>query len=305
MAHGEHADDEGGEWGESRQEVAGAHCGQLYNCRVSHDYLLANAATERERLRLQSLVWEDAAAAMFEQIPVQRGWKCVDVGCGAVGVLRPLSRLVGPEGSVTGVDVAPELLASAAEFVEENGLQNVVLQQANVFAGDLPPASFDLVHLRFMFAPLGRHEELLRGALALCRPGGVVAIEEPDARCWSLMPPHAAFDELRDLILRAFAASGGDFNVGTRTFAMLRAAGLEHVNVRASVHALPPRHPYLRVIVQFAASLRNRILEGALATAEQLDRLVREVEEVLASDDAAGTTFLVTQVWGTKPLTAA
>lgn len=264
------------------------------------EYLLANASTERERLRLQSLVWEEAARALFEEIPVGRGWKCADVGCGAVGVLRPLSQLVGPEGAVVGLDVDPALIASAAEFVAENALDNVSLRTANVFVDDFGESDFDLVHLRFMLAPLGRHEELLNAALRLCRPGGIVVIEEPDASCWSLLPPNAAFNELRDLVIQAFASAGGDFNAGRRAFDLLRAAAMEDVHIRAAVRALPPKHPYLRVVLQFASALRGRIVDGGLASGADLDRLVREVDEVIGSGSVAGTTFLVTQVWATK-----
>lgn len=32
------------------------------------------------------------------------GWRCLDLGCGAMGILGPLSRRVGPDGSVVGLD---------------------------------------------------------------------------------------------------------------------------------------------------------------------------------------------------------
>ena len=69
--------------------------------------------------------------------------------------------------------------------------------------------------------------------------------------------------------------------------------------VRAPV---PPGHPYLRLPVQFAASLRDRILEGAVIGPTELDALVAEYERAAADPATAGRlSLVVTQVWGRKP----
>jgi len=50
------------------------------------DYILASPA-EMERLRLQARAWEPDAETMLDRIGIQPGWSCVDVGCGAMGIL--------------------------------------------------------------------------------------------------------------------------------------------------------------------------------------------------------------------------
>jgi hypothetical protein len=49
------------------------------------NYLLAGGSAELERLRLQARVWEPEAEALLDRIGVQAGWRCVDLGCGAMG----------------------------------------------------------------------------------------------------------------------------------------------------------------------------------------------------------------------------
>ena len=151
-------------------------------------------------LRLQAQEWEDDAAALFDHIPVKPGWECIDVGCGTMGVLRPLSERVGEGGRVLGIDADESFVKSAERFISDNELENVRVRQADIFGDELPDEMFDLVHLRFMFAPYGRDDELLARALALLRPGGVLVVQEPDASCWNTMPPHPAFEELKSLI---------------------------------------------------------------------------------------------------------
>src|SRR5690242_11478899 len=73
--------------------------------------------------------------------------------------------------------------------------------------------------------------------LRLVRPGGVVAVQEPDASCWNAAPLNPSWSTLKAAILDAFRAGGGDFNAGCRTFGMLRGAGLQQVSQRNAVLA--------------------------------------------------------------------
>ena len=82
---------------------------------------------------------------------------------------------------------------------------------------------------------------------------------------------------------------------------MLRQAGLEEVRIRAAVIALQNGHPYMRLPVQFATSLRQRILDASLLTEAQLDEALAAWEEIASNPDTFVTSFIVTQVWGRKP----
>src|SRR5215831_1583540 len=67
---------------------------------ASEKYLLAGGAAELERLQLQARVWEPEAETMLDHIGLEAGWHCLDLGCGAMGILGPLARRVGPSGQV-------------------------------------------------------------------------------------------------------------------------------------------------------------------------------------------------------------
>ncbi|HUS17362.1 MAG TPA: methyltransferase domain-containing protein [Chloroflexia bacterium] len=264
-------------------------------------YLLADQRNEEERLRLQARVWEPEVEAWLDRVGLTPGATCLDLGCGAMGILGPLSRRVGPTGHVLGVDNDSRLLSAAAAYVQVEGLSNVELRSANAYQTGLPRAAFDFVHARFMFAPLGHDADLLQEMLALTRAGGTVAIQEPDATSWTCYPPHSAWAHLKASILTAFRQGGGDFNAGQRTFQMLRDAGLVDVQVRAAVLALHDAHPYMRLPIQFATSLRPRLLEGGILTERELDELLAACEAIAADPGTSVLSFIVTQVWGRKP----
>jgi len=81
---------------------------------------------------------------------------------------------------------------------------------------------------------------------------------------------------------------------------MLRSAGLENVQTTAVLRALQPGDPYRRLPVQFAASLRERIIDDGLLSEEELARLMIAAEAAAADDQTVATTFTLMQAWGRK-----
>ena len=263
--------------------------------------LLFDSVSELDRLRVQARFWERDAEALMSHIGVGPGWRCLDLGCGAMGILRVLSQVVGDEGSVVGLDNDPRMLEAAGRWAVAQRMTNVDLMVGDAFATALPRSSFDLVHARFMFCPLGAGDALLREMIDLTKPGGIVAAQEPIAASWRFHPRCEPVEKLTDAIVDAFRAGGGNFDAGASTFALFQDAGLEDVRVGAAAHALPPGDPYRRLPVQFATSLRQRILDEHLLSGEELEELVAAAEAAAADKSMLATTFTLTQVWGRKP----
>lgn len=254
-------------------------------------YLMAGQSNELARLQLQSRVWEPAGERLLARIGGGAGLSAIDAGCGVLGWLRVLSRWVGPLGRVVGIDNQPSMLEAARAFVEDEGLANIQLIEDDLFALQVEPASFDLVHARFQLAPLGRFEEQMSGYRTLVKPGGLLVLEDPDITSWRFNPDAPAALRLISLIEQAFAAGGGDINVGRRLPELLG----DGVAVAAEVVALPPGHPYLRLPLQFATSLETRLLD--LVGRAELDRLRAETETEIAAPGRWGTTFTLIQAW--------
>lgn len=262
------------------------------------EYLLAGQASERERLQLQSRVWEPSGRRVLERIGDGRGARALDVGCGALGWLRVLSEWVGHDGEVTGIDIDESMLASAERFVADEGLSQVRLLKDDLFASKLEPDSFELVHARYEICPLGRAHEQMETYLRLARPGGTIVLEDPDAGSWHFNPSAPALERIIELILDAFRLSGGDWGAGREHLHLLREFGIEG-QVSAEVLALPPGHPYLRLPLQFATALEEKLL--SLVSADELAELSSQGESELAEPGRWGTTFTLLQCWGRRP----
>jgi SAM-dependent methyltransferase len=261
------------------------------------EYLLAGQAAELERLQLQSLVWEPSGKRLLAEIGDGRGAAALDVGCGVLGWLRVLSEWVGPGGEVTGTDIDESMLLAANQFVTQEGLRNVGLVKDDLFASELEPDSVDLVHARYEICPLGRGNEQMETYLRLARPGATIVLEDPDTGSWHFNPPAPALERLIALIEETFRHSGGDWQAGRKNLELLREFGIER-NVRAEVVALAPGHPYLRLPLQFATSLEERLL--SLLSADEVQALRDRGETELQEPGRWGTTFTLVQSWGRR-----
>lgn len=273
---------------------------------TSQTYLLEGQKSELDRLQLQSLVWESAGRRLLDRVGPGDGGRVLDVGCGALGWLRLLSEWVGPDGRVIGTDIDDAMLNAAGRFVTAEGLDNVTLVRDDLFASELEPSSFDLVHARFLIGPLARGHDQMAAHLRLVRPGGTIVLEEIDPLSWHFVPtapalgidPSRPLDtQLIPLIKRAFDAAGGDTDAFVTQLEVFRRAGIEP-EVRAEVQALPPGHPYLSLPLQFATALDG--LLRSLVEPDHLDAILAQARAELKDPHRWGITFTLTQSWGRR-----
>jgi len=163
-----------------------------------------------------------------------------------------------------------------------------------LFASKLEPESFDLVHARFVIAPLGRGREQVHAHRRLVRPGGSLVLEEWDLGSWHFNPAAPAAERLIELVSEIFAALGGEAGRGLPQ--LLRDVGIEAPEIDAHLLALEPGHPYLRLPLQFSVALESRLLESL--SEDELASLRRDAETELAEPGRWGTSFTLIQSWG-------
>ena len=178
------------------------------------EYLLADQPSELERLQLQSRVWEPSGRKLLSSTGAGSGRRVLDVGCGAMGWLRILGDWVGPSGEVVGTDTDEGLLDAARSLLAAEGISNTQLVVDDLFDSKLEPRSFDLVHARYLIAPLGRGPEQVAAHRRLVKPGGLLILEEWDLASWRFNPTAPAAERLIRLASEIFAGLGGEAGRG-------------------------------------------------------------------------------------------
>ncbi|MBI5380029.1 MAG: class I SAM-dependent methyltransferase, partial [Nitrospirae bacterium] len=104
------------------------------------------------------------------------GQRVADVGTGSGYFLPWLSRAVGSEGVVYGVDVQTEMLAWAERKVREARLPNVRLVHSTDTDTKLPPQSVDVVLLVNTYHEVHDPSGLMKNLRKTLSSGGLLAI---------------------------------------------------------------------------------------------------------------------------------
>jgi len=76
---------------------------------------------------------------------LQAGERVLDIGCGAGMDSLVAAQMVGPEGSVTGIDMTPQMLAKARRAAEELGAGNITYLECEAERMPFADGSFDVV----------------------------------------------------------------------------------------------------------------------------------------------------------------
>jgi ubiquinone/menaquinone biosynthesis C-methylase UbiE len=83
------------------------------------------------------------AAELLRVVEPKPGERVLDAGCGTGAVLVPVAEAVGPSGQVTGIDLAPGMVARSRAAA--SGLDQVVVKLGDAQAPDFPDDSFDVI----------------------------------------------------------------------------------------------------------------------------------------------------------------
>ena|SRR5436190_831058 len=263
----------------------------------SGNYPIERRAGEIERLHIQSAAFARDTEVLLDRIGVRAGWSCLDLGCGPGGITAALAKRVGASGRVIGLDKDAQFL----EHARFRAPANVEFRQADAYASGLPPESFDLVHMRFLASTAGDPERLLKEAIALCRPGGMAALQEPDVSTLTCYPPHPAWTILKDVLMQAFAGVGGDVHLAQRLYQLAQRAGLLDVHFRPVLIGVRSTDPMVDYLPATVESLRGTIARLGLIADDRLDSALAETRRHLQNPDTVFTLYSVAQVWGRKP----
>lgn len=88
-------------------------------------YFLGHTAHERERLMMQSRFYRRETEQFLRDAGIREGMRVVDIGCGVGDVSFAVAGIVGPAGSVLGIDLASPSLEVAETRARELGLDQV------------------------------------------------------------------------------------------------------------------------------------------------------------------------------------
>ena len=248
-------------------------------------YTMGRSKEEEDRLIQQSRLYDAVTRRFLWEAGLRSGMKVLDVGSGTGEVATTAADLVGPEGSVVGVDVNPEILETARERASAAGFENVEFIAGDARALDLGN-DFDALIGRLVLMYMADPVEALKQLATRVRPGGVVAFQEADFNIYRHMdrPETPEANKLIDWVIAVFERSGAHVGMGFDLYRVFVEAGLPapYMHFEAPVggpeswagfpYAAASFGSLLPLLVQFGIATEEEVDVGTLA-----DRVRQEV----------------------------
>lgn len=113
---------------------------------------------------------------LVEASGLARGAQVLDVATGRGAVLFPAADVVGPEGHITGIDLAEDMVRQTAAEIQARGVQNAHVAVMDAEALDFPDATFDAVFSAFGLFFFPQCRSALAGFRRVLKPGGLLAV---------------------------------------------------------------------------------------------------------------------------------
>ncbi len=201
---------------------------------------------------------------LLDLLGLSPGARALEVGCGNGSVSAWLADRVGPGGRVVAVDLDLSLtsLASGVEF-----------RQADILAGPVAPADFDVVTCRAVLHHVGDVAQAVANMVGSARPGATVLVIEPDFLPVSVAEPPAVRDFWQGWLAWS-REQGIDYFLGRRLPQLLSAAGLTDVAATAETELYNGGSPWAEYWRQTISQLRARLQDSGRLRTESIDNFL-------------------------------
>ncbi len=241
---------------------------------------------------------------------MQPGWHVLDAGCGGGAFLPLLCELVGPNGRVTAMDLAPENIARVDSLAAAKPTMPLTTKVGSLVDLPFPDNTFDGLWTANVVQYLTEPE--LDRAFAefyrVLKPGGKLAVKEFDSTLFGLFPLDHAFHARFQAAREALYVTRGIFGVfNSQTIpGRIRAAGLTAVQgkswlIERRAPLSPPSRAFWNGALKYWASDAFELV-WADEDRMRLRALAADVDRVIENPDFCVREGFIVAV-GTKPTT--
>ena len=251
--------------------------------------------SNRERQGLLGSNYNRLASKYFQMITVPVGANILDLGCGQGETTRLLNNTFAPTTCI-GVDMDESLLTIAAAKNPTRG--GPVYKSANAKSLPFDDNQFDLVFARLLLIHVPGCEKVLQEMKRVCRPGGVVMVQDlaiPEQS--GLYPKNWAYEKMSTAMRALFANP----DVGKSLPLLFKQNEFNQITIRSDFYLLHEKGSAKQLMTQTGKAMLEKMVEQGLLLKEDSAKFIAELKSV---EKDTGYTFLTDpfiSVWGIKP----
>lgn len=268
------------------------------------DYALGSNDRERQRLVRQGAILRGFLETAFRAAGIGPGMRVLDIGSGVGDVAFLAADLVGPQGSVVGVDRDPDNIAWAAKRAVQAGRSNVRFL-TNEFTEFFDSQPFDALVGRFILMYLPDPVATLSVLSRHLRSGSAIAFCEPDYTVLSTTFPEVPLlRQCEEWQREAFRRAGARTDMGMRLYHTFRDSGFVDTGIMVSqLSGYGARRELIDFFSESIRSILPTIEEQKIATREEvdIDSLASRLEAQALAVDPQWVSIRYVSAWARKP----
>jgi SAM-dependent methyltransferase len=234
-------------------------------------YVLGHSDHELVRLAAQARLIDPITRGFFVDAGIGPDMRVLDVGSGAGDVAFLAAELVGPGGSVVGIERSAAALVEARRRAEQRALENVSFVE-----GDLDTTAvdgpFDAVVGRYVLQFQSDPAAALRSLRPRVRAGGIVVFHELDWTGAGSFPPAPVYDAACARCMETLRRTGTERHMGAKLDRAFVDAGLAPPALRLEglVGGGRDRGDVLGLIARLTITLAPEMVRLGVVTEEEL-----------------------------------
>ena len=261
---------------------------------------------ETRRLIAQSRIYGPFTRRLLEEAGLRAGMRVLDVGTGAGDVALMAAELIGPRGSVVGVDHNPKVLKMAHARARAAGLTNVTFLEGTIDTAT-PDEDFDAVMGRLILMYQPDPAKMLRELTQRVRSGGIVAFQEFNLTRTAAVvayPPTPLWKRVAGWLLAVAESAGVETEMGYKLFRTYLDAGLPvpKMEVYSPAGGGPDWQGY-EYLAETLRSMMPFLLKFGIASEEEVD--IDTLDERLRTETVASGAVVrppeLVSAWVLKP----
>lgn len=263
-------------------------------------YILKSGNVEVKRLALQALLFEKETMHTLKLAGIKPGMNCIDLGCGIGDVSLMMAELVGPDGTVIGLDANSDLIKACEKRASEQNVNNAKFLCGSVYDTGLGEGTFDFVFSRFLFQHLKEPKSAVKEMIRIASVDGTVAAEENDHGSWISYPELPQFETLRQLYVNLLKLGGCDELIARKLYKIFFDAGLNPQVAAYSMCVPMNREPFNKIGIMIAEVLKPKILALGIVSEKEFNDLILAAKHYIEDPSGIALYALTFRVWGKK-----
>ncbi len=235
---------------------------------------------------------------------LRSGMRLLDIGCGPGTISVGLAEAIDP-GELHGIDIEESQVTMARQAAEGGGHRNARFHTGSATSLPFDDNSFDAAHFHAVLMHVPDTRAVLREAMRVLKPGGLIAGREMIGAGSCLEPETEGLQGAWSAFMRLISANGGHPDMGKQLKQVFLDAGFEEVRASASFDCYSDQEEIaffhgLAIGWFFSPETVEAACGAGLATREQFDAWRVEIDTWSSQPGAFAATAFGEAV-GRKP----